>query len=35
MKKMVDFGAIIGESAEWTKQVLFKPMDEAGPVQAF
>lgn len=24
---MVDFGAIIGESAEWTKQVLFKPFD--------
>ena len=27
MKKMVDFGAIIGESAEWTKQVLFKPFN--------
>ena len=24
---MVDFGAIIGESAEWTKQVLFKPFN--------
>ena len=24
---MVEFGAIIGESAEWTKQVLFKPFD--------
>ena len=24
---MVDFGAIIGESAEWTKQVLFNPFN--------